>query len=515
MMSMRIQLAFAVVLFAVAPLRAQDTTAARPFDGGAFMIDLPAGAPPMRLLRMVQRGDTIAMFVAEQGDNTVMVMHRSLPEASGDTTLAARRGVLQLLYEGMLRMPDRVSVNGEPREIVTADRVTLRMPTVMRGGRVPEYGTTDLSVPRRGEAEMWMVTYASGTPAAGRDDTAVRVLDSFRLTGGSIAASEVPIDLVSGVATVAPAPVRNSTADASLRTTGRFSIVLPPGLMPPLARSLTEAERLTDTFFSGTEETTVMVMAMQPRRQPVGFSPTLANLRAIAHQTRANWLAAQRDTRITGEAREIVLPDRLTLRMPMANVSSGQVGTGDLSVRREGGRVEVWMVMYTASERGPAVDSAAARVLDSFRLTGRPPVSAEPDSRAMLEWFGGRWGWSFHPEPCGADAATVTVAPDRKSARVEPGISPRKIGDTETLTFEVTGFANGYLRGGLIASEPFDPEKMWDVVRLSRDAFCWHRIDWEPSMCSAPVQRCPAVQASRTLTGDLYPPRRSSSRGDR
>jgi|GEM_PF-2465949 len=523
MTSLRTHLALAALLAAAVPLQAQ-TAPARRFDGGAFVIDLPVRIPELWPLRMEENGDTAEVFLSGERDGTVMVMHGRLPPAAGgDTTLAGRRTLLRQLHQGIVQHPGKMSVNGEAREIVNDERVALRMPIVMNMSHETLYGTADVLVARSGAPEFWVVTYAAQTRGAGPDADAVRVLDTFHLTGGRSPVENAPPVSLSDMAVFgAPQSTADSTAAARLRLTGRFTITLPPDFKPPLASTKTQDGNAWDTFGAGTEEAWLVVLAIQPRQQPAGFQPTLANLRAVARQARAEMMQSQGDTRITGEAREILLPDRVTLRMPAANGRNGQAGTIDISVPRNG-PLQVWTVSYQAKDRGPAADSAAARVLDSFRFTDRPRVSAAPDSRDVVDWAGGRWGWSFHAEPCDDSAGTLTVAPDRKTAQVGVGIAPRASSTGKVLTFLLLNTGSHTLRTALPVEGRPDLSDIWDVVRLSRNAFCWHRADWEPSMCSAPLQRCPtgAPSAARTLpmllgSADprrVAPPRRPAIRG--
>jgi len=80
--------------------------------------------------------------------------------------------------------------------------------------------------------------------------------------------------------------------------------------------------------------------------------------------------------RTEGDGREIITEDRLTRRSPATvDLDSGPMrGTADVSISRRG--METWTVIFAAAERSPALDAAAARMLDSFRAAS---AAAQPE----------------------------------------------------------------------------------------------------------------------------------------
>ncbi|HKP77280.1 MAG TPA: hypothetical protein VJT67_17240 [Longimicrobiaceae bacterium] len=83
--------------------------------------------------------------------------------------------------------------------------------------------------------------------------------------------------------------------------------------------------------------------------------------------------------RTEGDGREIVTEDRVALRSPATvDLDMGTMrGTGDVSVSRRG--METWVVIFASAERTPALDGAAARMLDSFRATTAAPEATPPE----------------------------------------------------------------------------------------------------------------------------------------
>jgi hypothetical protein len=87
-----------------------------------------------------------------------------------------------------------------------------------------------------------------------------------------------------------------------------------------------------------------------------------------------NWI------RVEGDGREIVTEDRVSRRFPLTVVLGAGPplrGIADFSLTRQA-PLEMWMVVYAAPEGTPAMEAAAARLLDSFRLT---PVPAPASPR--------------------------------------------------------------------------------------------------------------------------------------
>lgn len=218
------RLTLAALLLAAAPLHAQNAGMHR-FDGGTFSIELPADVPALRLMRdagrfqifggrrvdgsvvLVLRGratgqvvDTaLARRTLTRISNDSALVNRRLQnlddlsqadpdvvaELLADTTLENRRFTLQQLH-AMLREFNQaeLGLSGEPREIVTDERVALRSPVTLRlAGAPPLHGTADVLIPRRGTMMVWIVAYAAPRRTPAFDAAAQRTLDSFRVTG--------------------------------------------------------------------------------------------------------------------------------------------------------------------------------------------------------------------------------------------------------------------------------------------------------------------------------------------
>ena len=117
--------------------------------------------------------------------DTSAAARRTLEQMMSDTSVALRRRVLRRAHSLFPRGDATIQLEGEGREIVTEDRVTLRsLATVHLDSGPPLQGIADLTVSRRagGLLETWVVVYAASrrTPAA--EAAAVRMLDSFRVT---------------------------------------------------------------------------------------------------------------------------------------------------------------------------------------------------------------------------------------------------------------------------------------------------------------------------------------------
>jgi hypothetical protein len=153
---------------------------------------LPRDTTQMRiaLRRVITDEALITRYVHVLGDTSQAVRDQILHQLS-DTTLAARRLFLQQGRTTWTNAnpPTWVRFSGEAREIVTADRVTLRSPVTLRIDDLPPlYGIADMSVQRRGEPVVWIVAYASRQRTTAVDEAAARMLASFRTPGDTGAA---------------------------------------------------------------------------------------------------------------------------------------------------------------------------------------------------------------------------------------------------------------------------------------------------------------------------------------
>lgn len=223
---------------AASPLAAQVADAGSRYDAGSFVIEPPPG---IRLARInttelpTMRSETFGGGDMEHG--AVMIIHsvitglpsdptfrtpagvrqvlsdtarrraavqsppdtsrallNELMKALNDTSLAARRALLASTRTPFAQNASRVVVLGaQTREIVTENRVTLRSSATLHlNTDLSLVGTADASMPRRGAGEFWIVIYATRTRTPESDAIAVRMLDTFRLTGGPTTVEATP-----------------------------------------------------------------------------------------------------------------------------------------------------------------------------------------------------------------------------------------------------------------------------------------------------------------------------------
>lgn len=105
---------------------------------------------------------------------------------------------------------------------------------------------------------------------------------------------------------------------------------------------------------------------------------SLANRRTDLQSAWATFSLSNNWIRVEGDGREIVTEDRVSRRFPLTVTFGGETpmrGIADFSLTR-GAPLEMWLVVYAAPERTPAVEAAAARMLDSFRVTPLPAAVA-------------------------------------------------------------------------------------------------------------------------------------------
>jgi len=217
---------------------------------------------------------------------------------------------------------------------------------------------------------------------------------------------------------VAATPLAAQVADAGSRyDAGSFVIELPPGVRLARIHAAEFPTMRSESFVGGNPEhgavmITHTVMTELPsdpafrtpagvrqvlsdtarRRAAIQSAPdtsralrnefmkqlndtSLAARRALLERTRAP--LAQNASRVMvlgAQTREIVTDNRVTLRSS-ATWNLGPdltlVGTADASLPRRGAG-EFWVVIYATRVRTPESDAIAARMLDSFRVTGGP-----------------------------------------------------------------------------------------------------------------------------------------------
>jgi hypothetical protein len=222
--------ALAALLLAAAPLHAQNAGMHR-VRAGSFSLEVPAYIPGLERVHEEElAGHRFEMFGGGHVDESVVLVqqgraaefstdtagmraglgrfyrdtalitryvqaladtahpeHGEIVRVLRDTTLVNRRWFLHQ-YRGMWATgsPSRwISISGEPREIVTDERIALRSPIRLQMGEgVPDlYGTVDVVIQRRGEVMVWIVAHAAQQRSAAFDEVTERVLDSFRITG--------------------------------------------------------------------------------------------------------------------------------------------------------------------------------------------------------------------------------------------------------------------------------------------------------------------------------------------
>jgi hypothetical protein len=105
---------------------------------------------------------------------------------------------------------------------------------------------------------------------------------------------------------------------------------------------------------------------------------TVAGRREILRANRDVFRRGSRTITVPAEAREIVTENRITLRSPMT-ISLGAdmpplSGVLDASVPRRG-NMELWIVFYANKAEVPGFSEQAARVLDTFQITGGPTTA--------------------------------------------------------------------------------------------------------------------------------------------
>jgi len=236
MSPIRSTLALAVLVAAALPLRAQGGTVL--YDAGSFTLQVPPGmamlrnhatnAPNTRSERFMGGNERLGMVMVVHSTvqgvpqdprlrsvagtrpllrdsatvraaigsprDTSRALDRELHRELGDTTLAHRRQLLLQSREVFRSGSRTMTLPAEASEVVTENRITLRSPVSVSLGAdmAPLQGTADVSIPRRGDAEVWVVMYVNAANTPGVAATAARVLDTFRITGGPTTAPLAP-----------------------------------------------------------------------------------------------------------------------------------------------------------------------------------------------------------------------------------------------------------------------------------------------------------------------------------
>ncbi|HEX8246116.1 MAG TPA: hypothetical protein VF541_21560 [Longimicrobium sp.] len=298
----------------------------------------------------------------------------------------------------------------------------------------------------------------------------------------------------------AATPLRAQDADSVFHG-GSFDVVLPAGYPPMLAEPEEEQENgdKMEMYVSPRGDDGV-VMVLRAGVEPTLNDTALATRRAFLQIARAGMMQAKADMRPLAEPREVLRDDRVGLRMPVAMENNGDSlrGSVEMSVPRQG-PLAVWLVMSFTGR-----DASDERVMDSFRLTGGPSIAMDRGPADVFEWVAGRWNWANRPKPCRDNPFTLTVAPDRRSVRLEYARAEDRDDTTRIFVYRVLGSGRDHILGQIEGEPRKDgagKSVAWDFVRMSRDAFCWRRADWAQGQCTPPLRRCPAPSSTATGTG--------------
>jgi hypothetical protein len=179
---MRTRIALALALCAAAaPLHAQKADSV--YHGAGYDVVLPARYRFVNSTDGEREGVNYRMYIFGNDAGGVLVIRMEPRQQIGDTSIATRRAVLQLMRAGMMEAAGEMRMTGEPVEIVRDDRVTLRSPVVATANGQTMRTTIDISVSRRGPVSMWMVMPMREHPTPRGDAIGLRALDSFSLTG--------------------------------------------------------------------------------------------------------------------------------------------------------------------------------------------------------------------------------------------------------------------------------------------------------------------------------------------
>lgn len=178
-------------------MRTESFTGGDPQNGAVLVIHtVLTGIPQDPALRTpagVQQivGDSARRRAALQSARDTSHAAQHALGSLNDTSLAVRRAMLQRTRATFVQGSRFVVLGGETREIVTGNRITLRSPAILRiDTNLSLVGTADVSFPRHGPTEFWIVVYATEKKSADSDAVAARMLDSFHVTG---APTSVPV----------------------------------------------------------------------------------------------------------------------------------------------------------------------------------------------------------------------------------------------------------------------------------------------------------------------------------
>jgi hypothetical protein len=131
----------------------------------------------------------------------------------------------------------------------------------------------------------------------------------------------------------------------------------------------------------------------------------------------------------------------------------------------------------------------------------------------LLSHFEGTWGRPGSVDSCQENAVTIRFSDDGGEMRIQysqPITGPDNVSGTN-FRYRVIGVAGSSVRMALDVETRTTADGdlvVWDLVRLSDEAYCWHRADWEPESCTPPRIRCESIldefeQRMRKRTADV------------
>lgn len=108
----------------------------------------------------------------------------------------------------------------------------------------------------------------------------------------------------------------------------------------------------------------------------------------------------------------------------------------------------------------------------------------------------GSWGWVEGAHTCETNAVTYRFSDDLRSVTAidsHPVPNPDTgVPETE-YSYDIEAIGDDRIRMRLRDETRRAADGalvVWDLVVLSRDAFCWHRTDWPDGACTGSLERC-------------------------
>ncbi len=310
------------------------------------------------------------------------------------------------------------------------------------------------------------------------------------------------------------APAQGKGDDPVFRTT-YFEVTLPKGWPRLVEQEVPQAGLPTRAYVSAAPRAVLAVMQMT--LPPLPADTALEAQRHAFRSIRGDILGLGGFS-AAGEPQEILRPDRLTYRM--RGTARAPDGTEvpsvlDVSLSRRGAR-HVWMVFQVVPAVGTREPTAEGlSFMDSFRLRPDAPPPFPPDGTDVFRWIEGRWEWTASAGPA-PPPFRLRAAADRRTIRLDYDAGPEK-GDTATThVYEVLGHGPNHVRGRIVGETRRDAAGapvVWDFLRLSKDLFCWRRVDL-PYDCTRAIRRVGSapVEPARPKPSPPSAPPRSETR---